>query len=150
MPNHRLIGILHLSTIGCLVVLLTACVSALPVPTDIDINPPGSDLTPELSAFSGTWEGVWDGVLQSRLIIERIDTTSARVVYIWGADPNGRFEVGYSRQNAKVLPGGKIEFGGSGRPYFVFTMSKDRSSISGERESKGQINTTTMKKVGQK
>ena len=149
MPNQRLIGILQRSALGCLVALLTACATALPVPTDVAIIPPGSDLAPELAAFSGTWEGVWDGVLPSRLIIERIDATSARVVYIWGADPNGRFEAGYSRQNAKVLPGGKIEFGGSGRPYFVFTMSKDRSSIGGERESQGQINTTTMKKVDQ-
>lgn len=148
MPNQRLVCILRRSALGCFVALLTACATALPVPTDVAIIPPGSDLAPELAAFSGTWEGVWDGVLPSRLIVERIDATSARVVYIWGADP-GYFQAGYSRHNAKVLSGGKIEFGGSGRPYFVFTMSKDRTSIGGERESQGRINTTTMKKVGQ-
>ena len=136
------------------VVVLTACASgglgtALPTPTDVAIIPPGSDLAPELAAFSGTWEGVWDGVLPSRLIVERIDATSARVVYMWGAAPDGSFQAGWGRYNARVLPGGKIEgFGGAGDPHFVFTMSKDRTTIAGERENQARINTTTMKKVG--
>ncbi len=144
----------RLSVLALATALLSACASggigaALPKPPDVAVTPPAPDLVPELAAFSGSWEGIWDGVLPSRLIVERIDAASARVVYIWGADPNGYFKAGYSRHNAKVLPGGKIEFGGSGRPYFVFTMSKDRTSISGERESQGRINTTTMKKVGE-
>jgi hypothetical protein len=141
MLKQRLTGILQRSVLVFLVVLLTACAAALPVPTDVAIIPPGSDLAPELAAFSGTWEGLWEGQAPGRLIVERIDATSARIVIIWGT--------GYSRHKANVLPGGKIEFGGSGRPYFVFTMSKDRTSIGGEREHQGRINTTTMKKVGQ-
>ncbi|MBI4236849.1 MAG: hypothetical protein HY696_00350 [Deltaproteobacteria bacterium] len=144
----------RLSVLALATALLTGCAAggfgtALPAPPDIAIAPPPSDLAPELAAFSGSWEGIWDGVLPSRLIVERIDATAARVVYIWARDPNGYFQAGYSRHSAKVLPGGKIEFGGSGRPYFVFTMSRDRTSIAGERESQGRINTTTMKRVGQ-
>lgn len=134
-------------------VLSSPCVggagAALPTSPDIAITPPAPDLALELAAFSGIREGVWDGVLPSRLIVERIDATSARVVYIWGAHPDGNFQAGYSRRNAKVLPGGKIEFGGAGRPYFVFTMSRDRTSIAGARESQGQVATTTMKRVAE-
>ncbi len=144
--GHRF-SVLALATL-----VLTACASgglgtALPAPTNVAITPPSSDLAPELAAFSGTWEGVWDGVLPSRLIVERIDATSARVVYIWGADPNGYFQAGWGRYNASALPDGKIQWGRDIR--FVFTISKDRTSIAGERERQGRINTTTMKKVGQ-
>lgn len=129
--------------------MLTACASgglstALPTPTNVAITPPPSDLAPELAAFSGTWEGVWDsGGVPSRLIVERIDATSARVVYIWVAAPDGSFQAGWERYNAR-LTGGKIQWS-----RFVFTMSKDRKSISGDSERQGRIFTITMKKVGQ-
>lgn len=146
--GHRL-SVLALAILWCIACASGGLATDLPTPTNVAVIPPASDLAPELAAFSGTWEGVWDGLLPSQLIVERIDATSARVVYIWGADPNSSFKAGWRRFNASVLPSGKIEFGGSGRPHFVFTMSKDRTSITGERENRGHINTTTMKKVGQ-
>ena len=140
------------------VLVLTACASGqsvrpLPVPYDVAIAPPAVDLTPELALFSGTWEGAWDGALLARLIVERIDSTSARVVYIWGDSPEGQFRAGWGRFSAKVLPGGKIQWGGETR--FTFTLGKDRTSIHGEREQKperwentGIINVVTMQKIG--
>jgi hypothetical protein len=44
------------------------------------MTPPAADLPPEVKAFFGTWEGTWDGVLASRLVVEEIDATYARVV----------------------------------------------------------------------
>jgi hypothetical protein len=44
------------------------------------MTPPAADLPPEVKAFFGTW----DGVLASRLVVEEIDATYARVVYAWG------------------------------------------------------------------
>lgn len=138
------------SVLALAALALTACASGgfgtyLPAPSNVAITAPASDLAPELAAFSGTWEGIWDGALPSRLIVERIDATSARVVYIWGADPNGYFQAGWGRYNASVVPGGKIQWGRVNR--FVFTMSKGRTSIAGERESQDRISTVTMKKV---
>lgn len=120
---------------------------SFPSPPDVTITAPAPDLVPELAAFSGRWEGFWGGVLPSRLIVERIDAGIAHVVYFWGAHPNGHFQAGYSRHVATVRPGGKIEFGGSDRPHFVFTMSKDRSSIAGTRESQGHTDTVLMWRV---
>jgi hypothetical protein len=143
----------QVSALAVATLLLTGCASGglatvLPTPTDIAVIPPASDLAPEIAAFSGTWEGVWDGVLPSRLIVERIDATSARVVYVWGTLP-GVVEPGWGRFRARVLPGGKIHWGSSVR--FTFSMSKDRTSIAGEREAQDQtINTVTMKKVGER
>ena len=133
------------------VLVLTACASGesvrpLPVPYNVVITSPAADLTPELASFSGTWEGVWDGVVPARFIVERIDSTSARVAYVWGDSPEGQFRAGWRRFNATVLPGGKIQWGGDVR--FTFTMGKDRTSIHGEREEKGIINVVTMQKIG--
>ena len=138
--------------LALVIIVLTGCAAqgmgaSLPTPSGITITQPDSDLPPEVAAFSGTWEGIWDGVLLSRLIVERIDWTSARVVYVWADDPGGYFKAGWGRHAANVLPGGKIQWGRDLR--FTFTMSKDQMSIAGEREQGGRINTVTMKKVAQ-
>lgn len=118
--------------------------ASLPTPP-VTMTPPAPDLAPELAAFSGTWEGIWDGVLLSRLIVERIDTTSARVVYIWDNQRDFGLQAGWGRYNANVVPPAKIQWGSNIR--FTFTMSKDQMSIQGERETQGRVNTVTMKKV---
>ena len=74
-------------------------------PPEVRMTPPAADLPPEVKAFFGTW----DGVLASRLVVEEIDATYARVVYAWGDDPQERFKGGWSRITAKVLPGGALQ-----------------------------------------
>jgi hypothetical protein len=133
-----------------LAVLVAGCAASLavPGPTAVNIVPPSPGLAPELAAFSGTWAGVWDGVLPSRLTVENIDAESATVVYAWGDDPGGYFKAGWQRYMAQVLPGGKLKFG-SADIKFTFALAADRMSIRGERERGGRLNTVTMKKVGQ-
>jgi len=130
--------------------LLTACATtsttALPKPTNVKILPPASNLDPNLAAFSGTWQGYWDGGLPSQLIVEQIDSKSAKVIYIHGASARFNFPAGLKRIKASVLPGGKIHWG-----YFTFTMKKDHSSIEGERHgNEGGVNLITMKKINTK
>jgi putative ABC transport system substrate-binding protein len=71
----------------------------VPGPPEVTITPPAADLPPELAAYSGTWEGAWHNVLQSRLVVEKIDAESARVVYAWANHPQGRFKGGCSSQD---------------------------------------------------
>ena len=52
----------------------------VPLPRDIGIVPPPSDLPPAVAAFSGRWEGVWEGELESILIVEEIDSQKAKVI----------------------------------------------------------------------
>ena len=132
------------------VTILSGCAAgnmtvALPNPESV-VTPPPAGLASELAAFSGTWEGMWDGILQSRLIVETIDTKSARVVYVWGDHPSGAFKAGWQRYKAKILPEGKLQWGSS--VEFTFQMTKDRMSIKGERVRAGVISQVTMKKVG--
>ena len=117
----------------------------LPGPPEVHIVVPATDLPREVAAFSGTWEGAWDDVLPSRLVVEEIDTESARVVYAWADHPQGRFQAGWSRVRAKVLPGGALQWGSDER--FTFTMARDRLSINGKWEEAEHMSTVIMKKI---
>ena len=138
------------SVLGMLL-LVAGCAAtgsvSLPGPSDVTIVPPASSLPPQLKAFSGVWEGVWDGQLASRLTVESIENDSARVIYAWDDQPP-YFKAGWGRYRAKVSPEGKLEFGSS-QTRFTFRMSQDLSKIEGEREASGRLNSVTMKKVSQ-
>jgi len=131
-------------------VIQAAAAGTIPRPPEVRILPPAAHLPPEVATFSGTWEGVWGGGLPSRLVIEEIDMTSARVVYAWADHPQRPFPGGWVRVRAKVLPGGTLQW--LSDVTFTFTMTKDRLSIEGERiESElgeaEQRSTVIMKKV---
>lgn len=108
--------------------------SSLPTPPNIKIERPASDLDQDLAVFSGTWEGAWGGQHLSRLIVERIDATSARVAYVWDDDPKGAFKRGFARYNAQVMPGNKIQFI-RGEITSTFELAKGRKEIYGERRA---------------
>ena len=121
----------------------------VPLPREIEIVPPPSDLPPEVAAFSGRWEGNWESGLESILIVEEIDREKAKVIYAWGDSPRTRTVKGYSRHVAKVIPGSraKIEWGGGERPKFTFEMGKDFKSIRGIREFRDSYAKITMKRA---
>src|SRR5919199_4799334 len=125
--------------------VLDVATVTVPGPPEVTITPPAADLPPELAAYSGTWEGAWDNVLKSRLVVEHIDAEAARVVYAWADHPQGRFKGGWTRVKAKVLPGGRLQWGDPVK--FTFEIAQDRMSIAGEREAAGQISTVIMRKV---
>jgi hypothetical protein len=77
-----------------------------PLPLEIRIIPPSSDLSEDRAGFSGIWYGFWDGKQATTLIIEQIAKHTAVVVYSWG-EYKGK-EGGWIRNEWKVTPG-KIE-----------------------------------------
>ena len=122
---------------------------SVPLPQEIEIIPPPSDLPPEVAAFSGRWEGLWGGERESILIVAEIDSEKAKVIYAWGDNPRMKPDKGYSKHVAKVIPGApaKIEWGGGERPKFTFKMGKDFKSIRGIREFRDSYVEITMKRV---
>ena len=58
--------------------------STAPLPNDVLIEAPGSDVSPEYAAYSGTWSGRWDGSLDTQLAVEAVTPPTATVVYSWG------------------------------------------------------------------
>ena len=129
--------------------LLEAFSQYVPLPEGIEITAPSQDVPKEIAAFSGTWQGVWDGQLDSILIVVEIDSEEAKVIYAWG--DNARFNIrkGFSNHIAKVPPGSKpkIEWGdGKKSPKFEFSMRKNLKELWGTRYFKGMSSTILMKK----
>lgn len=110
----------------------------IPLPTNIEIVTPAPDLPKEIKAFSGKWEGIWDGYgLKSILIVEEIDPKEAKIIYACGEGPG--VQKGYSQYIAKVTLSSKskIEFGRKTNNYevkFTFEMQEDLKTIKGMRK----------------
>ena len=69
------------------VMTAVAPTATLPTARELEMMTPAVDLAPAVKAFFGTWEGTWDGVLASRLVVEAMDATSARIVYARADNP---------------------------------------------------------------
>ena len=129
----------------CITSVVIGCMSA-PLPRDVTIIPPSSDVPVEISAFSGSWEGKWGGSLDGKLIVERIDSTNADIIISWGAMSG--VDRGYLKANVAVLPGPTLEYEDNINKW-TFRMNNDLKSIHGEILEKAVKSrmTSTMKKV---
>jgi hypothetical protein len=105
--------------------------SDLVFPDDLNIKPPGEDVSPELAQFSGTWFGLAKGVLNTAIVVEEIyNNYEAETIYVWGLAPQwnvntagwDRFRATFTKGTLllsnktneltitlKMLPNGKME-----------------------------------------
>lgn len=78
----------HLVLLLLATLLIIGCATGaalVPLPDDVKVAPPASDIPPELRAYSGRWYGVWDGVLPHVLVVEEIlAPDQVKVIYAWG------------------------------------------------------------------
>ena len=88
----------------------------------------------ELAAFSGVWEGKLESAVDTILVVEKIDTDNAEIIFSFG-DWVG-VEKRYVYATAKVLPGYAIEWINPKGNKLVYKMNKDLKSISGFIEEK--------------
>ena len=124
---------------------------SVPLPKKIQIIQPTGDLPKEIAAFSGRWEGVWEGgawEVKAVLVVEEIFGDSARVIYGWSryASITADYEV---YKKVKIVPGPKPKIKFSNRFIdFSFEMGADLK-IHGIGKPKGGLNvaTITMNKI---
>lgn len=105
---------------------------------------PAPDVPAKLAAFSGVWRGYWGGALPSLLIVERVSPSGdADGIYLWGADPRGRFAGGSDKFRAKIA-GGMLSWESGVK--FQFAVLPD-GKLHGERYVSGrqQGDVTMMK-----
>ena len=99
-----------------LVLVLTALGPAQPVPSpDARVAPPAKNVPSEMASLAGVWEGTRGQVFPSRLVVEKVHPEWANILYAWEDDPNGRFQAGWVRTRAKILPGGSAALAASGQ-----------------------------------
>jgi len=89
---------------------------------------PADAPSPPLLRYVGTWEGSWEGVLPSRIVVEEIHPQWASLVYAWADHPVGTFKGGAARVRAKVVDG-KLRWPFPG--HFTFEVSEDGQTLVG-------------------
>lgn len=66
----------------------------------INIIPPGPEVPPEIAAYSGTWEGTFDGSMAVTIVIEQITPPKVVAIYSWG--PGSNYIGGWTRVIGRV------------------------------------------------
>jgi len=147
-------SLLRIAAVTLSVILVSGCATPswdsakTPELPEVKIVDPPPGLKPEVTSMLGTWEGAWDGILPSRLIVYWTDGKWTGVVYAWADDPSGRFKGGWGRLVVEVSPGSKLEWW-AGKVKFTFVMA-DPQTIRGERLQDWRTSAITMKKVEKK
>jgi dienelactone hydrolase len=77
----------------------------VPLPSDVKITPPASDVPENLSRFVGAWaHGAWDDTLPHVLVVETVESTGrAAVVYAFGDLVEGGVNRGYRRVTGRIV-----------------------------------------------
>ena len=96
-----------------------------PISGEFNIVKPVKELNSNIAAISGHWYGRWEYWLASQLVIEKIDSTEAEIIYAWGTHRDGYFQNGWKRYKAKVYPAGKVEFTDEATWRFEIDQSGD-------------------------
>ncbi|HDH05718.1 MAG TPA: hypothetical protein ENH01_08395 [Nitrospirae bacterium] len=120
-----------------LLFVFMGCVTTTPppLPSSFDIASPSDDIPSELSAFLGVWEGKWGGMMETIIVVEKIDEDKATVIYSWGGK-----EAGYMYIDDSIIPGPTIEWRMDKLPSednvdcpcsITLKMNKDLNSIIG-------------------
>lgn len=78
-----------------------------PLPATIKIVPPSPDVPPQIAAYSGIWEGIWDIGLSVTIVIEQITNEEVIAIYSWGTHRNikegWRGVIGHVQNDSIVL-----------------------------------------------
>jgi hypothetical protein len=115
------------------------CAANVPMPDAFNVAALGAGQT----TWYGAYEGIWDGDLPSRFVVERIDGAKAHIVYAWGDEPSGAFKAGFSRFAAALRDDGAIQWGPeNGR----FVFRQDGETALGELTRPANVFRATMQR----
>jgi hypothetical protein len=108
---------------------LPLCDPISPFPEGVTIIPPAADLPPQLAALSGAWQGRGVGGRASRLVVESVESTVARVAFgIEGAgDQQGISQAVAVRSEVPLRPDGGLTLGT--QPRIDVSLATDHNSL---------------------
>lgn len=121
----------------------------LPLPNDVKVIPPGKDVSKEIAAFSGVWEGK-EGNFDATvfLVVEEINYKEAKVVYCKTEVPKLHMSANCFRHNAIVTPEKQqIEFGPNKRYWSTFNMENNLNQLNGTIKNPGFSDKIVMTKI---
>jgi len=107
---------------------MNGCASTAPLPQPLSIVDPAKGTPPEIAAFSGVWEGMWNGALATYLVVEDININSAQIIVSLGITsytPEGL----YFYATTKVLPGPTLEWADPEGNIYNYKMDKSLKKV---------------------
>lgn len=108
--------------------LFIGCAHTAPLPQTLSIVQPAEDVPSEIAAFSGVWKGMWFGLVDTALVVEKINAKEAEVIISLGVMPD--YDTGvYYYAKVPVLPGPTIEWIDPEGYKAVYRMDKGLNKI---------------------
>ena len=141
--------------IFCLMVLVfslitfgTIAKAKVPLPDDIEIVAAPAEATELVKKFVGAWTGLWDGQLDSILVVEKVDLQEKKAYVIYAWDSSGQMRGGYFRYIADLnLKQDELQIKFGDKAKFKFTLKDDGTVLKGDRQSGQYYNKIKMKKI---
>src|SRR5215475_1505601 len=110
------------------------CVRETPLPADVTLTSPGTNVPADLARLAGAWTGVWDGDACSTLVVEEVFANGvARVVYSHGTSEALKIrQPRYSRATGRIADGVlRFKLPTVTRPDFEYRYRSDGDTLSG-------------------
>jgi hypothetical protein len=121
----------------------------IPLPDDAKITLPAKDVSKEIAAFSGVWEGK-DSNFDAKafLVVEEINSKKAKVIYCKTEVPELHMSASCYRYNAIVTPEKQqIEFGVNEKYWSTFNMESKLNQLKGTIKNPGFSDKIIMTKI---
>jgi len=106
-----------------------------PLPVNIKIIPPTPNISSDIAAFSGIWQGVWDNGRLTTLVVEKIKPPEAIAIYSWG--PWKKQGSGWRRYIGMIDSGRLILSDPERELIITFLLSKDSQTLEGSWQKGG-------------
>lgn len=125
--------------------------SDVPLPDDLEVEPPRADLPAALAGLSGSWAGLWAGALNQVLVIERLEPGGGSLVYAQGINEGWGLSEGLWERWPFRFVAGAIVFDRRRDGRIVATLSyrlEDRDTLLADYGmSRGGRVTGTLRRV---
>jgi hypothetical protein len=139
---------LHRLALSGLLLLTTGCGGALvSLPDNVRVQAPAANVPANATAFSGKWEGNWDGALPHVLVVEEVTATTGSVIYAWGDSAQWNIRAGFSRQKGTIE--NNVLVVRLLRPATATYRMQPNGTLDASYEWSGGIARATMRKVTQ-
>ena len=132
------------SALSLVVLALTACQSAPPMPSDLRVVAPSAQVSSEARQLAGTWVGKWNDEFDHVLVVEDINDTTAIVVYSVGAFAKEGIQPSYRRVRATVS-GATLRFK-LGQSAVDYDLRSDGALVGTFEAPTGRISRAYMKR----
>jgi hypothetical protein len=121
----------------------------VPLPDDIKIVAPATDVSNEIAAFSGAWEGENYRGRGTALVVEEINSKEVKVIHCMVEVPGWSESPAHCDRYKEIVTPEKqqIKFGPNEKYWFTFSMQNNLNQVKGTFKAGGMEDHFTMTKL---